>query len=209
MPNLPVVGNSNLFGGMTQFGIKSGNPNSLGEWWNKMRNPKPQASNVLTLEDQLKLYDQQAQQWFNQMRGSYAEQLGVQTGQQLKGDVAALGRSASRAGWNTGGFSSGVAVQAEGQLRQKYGLEQVAQLAKMDQTISSIIAQGRLNVTLGHFDYVRQLSLMANEFEYQKRLIEFQVQLAKSNEKSGWSDFFSAVGSLLGTAGGIALGGLI
>jgi len=168
--------------------------------WNTMQRALPKPIDTLSLEDQLKQYDAAAGDWFAKVRQAYAQSSAIQTGQQVATGVNALQRGATRAGWSTGGFQSGIGMQAEAQMRQQYGQQELANLAEMDRTIEGAIAQGRLNVTLGYFDYARQLSLLGNQYEYEKRLTQWQVQLAQSNAQSGWSQFFNSIAQGVGMA---------
>jgi hypothetical protein len=161
------------------------------------------------LQGQLATYDTEAQKWFDKVREAYGMQTQMAAGQQMRTDVGALGRSATRAGWSTGGFQSGFGIQAEAMLRQAYGQDQLNQLAQFDTAIQGQIATGRLNVTLGHFDYVRQLSLLKNQFQYEKQLLAYQVQLAQSNSQSVFSQIVNGLAGIAGTAGGYWMAGKI
>jgi len=93
-------------------------------------------------------------------------------------------------------------MQAEAQLRQQYGTEQLQRLAEFDTQIQSQIAQGRLNVTLGHFDYVRQLSLLDEQAKWEMKMINFQAEMARRNNGFDWSMLGQTAGAIGGTIGG-------
>jgi len=156
---------------------------------------RPEITNPPVLSEQLEQYDQGFGPWFENARAAYARGVKTTAGAQYRGQLRNVQQSMA----NVAGVPfSGYGANVEAQMRMAQAANVTAALADFDTKINQMIAQGRIQATLGHFDYMRNLALMERQGQLQWDIEQYRWDMYQDiATKQAWFDFF---GNIFGAA---------
>ena len=164
---------------------------------------RPNITDRPDLQEQLGLYDEAAGDYYDRSRAAYKTRTQMSLAGQRGRAMAGLEQSYAR---GTGGeFGGGERMQAEVSLQRAANEQEMMILADFDQQINAQIAQGRINVAIGHFDYTRSLALMEREGQLNWDMMQYGWEMQKDiATQQAW---FGFAGDIAGAFGMWAGGG--
>lgn len=164
---------------------------------------RPEITEPPDLETQLGQYDESFGDWFTNARQAYARGVNLAAGRQFRGQLRGIQQTLGNvAGVPFSGHAAGIEAQA----RMAHAENVAGAITDFDTKIQTMIGQGRIQATLGHFNYMRELALMERQGQLNWDIEQYRWDMYKDiATQQAWFDFFGNIfGAGISNAGELA-----